>query len=272
MKKLTLTVILLLVAIIGVLGLTACGGSGGPGYQPPRPQTLRVNAPTTVYQGATDGYKIEIITVMTDGSESRTETGTYSLSSEDQSKFNTVGTHTITVSFNGLTTTYQIEVIPSYEGPDGLRFTLNGDTATLVGYSNSDPVPETITLPTEYCGVPVTSTEGAIFSNASIKKIIIPEGYTTIGSNFCVYANSLVEVVIPKSVTTIGSKAFYCESYVTPALTKVTYNGSLEEWFGISFSDAGASPTYRGATLYIDGEPLTELVIPETVAFIPNYA
>ena len=69
-------------------------------------------------------------------------------------------------------------------------------------------------------------------------------------------------------MTSIGNNAFYdCYN-----LTTVNYSGTLEQWLNISFGGYYANPCSNGAQLYIDGTLLTELVIPDTITEIKDYA
>ena len=77
--------------------------------------------------------------------------------------------------------------------------------------------------------------------------------------------SSLANITIPDTVTSIGSSAFNgCGG-----LRKVDYLGTIEEWCNISFGNSTANPFYN---LYINGELVTELVIPDTVTIIKAYA
>jgi len=68
-------------------------------------------------------------------------------------------------------------------------------------------------------------------------------------------------------VTSIGDYAFYrCDS-----LEKVNIT-DLKAWCNISFGDMSANPLYYAGNLYLNGEFVTNLVIPEGVTEIKDYA
>ena len=108
--------------------------------------------------------------------------------------------------------------------------------------------------------------------------ITLPESFTaydgtTVNSyeiyKYAFYGNtSLTSVTIPDSVTSIGGSAF---SGCT-GLTSVYCAGDIADWCGISFGDSYASPLRYAGNLYIDGQLVTDLVIPDSVTEINAYA
>ena len=69
-------------------------------------------------------------------------------------------------------------------------------------------------------------------------------------------------------MTSIGTYAFSGCS----GLTSVNYTGTIAQWCSINFSGFNSNPTYCSRTLSINGSPLTNLVIPEGVTKIKQYA
>ncbi len=83
------------------------------------------------------------------------------------------------------------------------------------------------------------------FYETGLTAVVIPASVTTIG-DFAFCETGLTAVVIPASVTTIGGYAFYnCTG-----LAHVFYNGSAEDWSGISIGNFNESLT--GANLHFD--------------------
>ena len=118
-------------------------------------------------------------------------------------------------------------------------------------------------------GNSVTSIGGYAFYDCdNLTSVTIPDSVTSIGEYAFRECASLTSVTIGNSVTSIGEYAFeYCSS-----LTEVNYLGTIEEWCGITFGSCNANPIYYAKKLYINGELLTNLVIPNTVTEIKAYA
>ena len=91
---------------------------------------------------------------------------------------------------------------------------------------------------------------------------MIPDGVTRIRDQAFYVCSGLTSVTIPDSVTSIGGGAFYNCS----GLTSV-YITDLAKWCGISFS-YGGNPLNYAHNLYLNGEKITDLVIPDGVTSI----
>ena len=113
----------------------------------------------------------------------------------------------------------------------------------------------------------VTSIGKSAFSNCEkLSSIIIPDSVTSIGELAfanCMYLNS---INIPASVASIGEGAFR-DCYLGQVHIK-----DLASWCKIAFEDAQSNPLHRGINLYLNGEPVTELVIPDGTTDIGQYA
>lgn len=103
----------------------------------------------------------------------------------------------------------------------------------------------------------------------SLRSIIIPEGVTTIGDNAFVTCDVLSSVTIPTTLTKVGSAAF-----ANNCRYRSVKISSLEAWCNISFWGSYSNPLDcdGGGTLILNGEVITELVIPNTVTEIRSYA
>ncbi len=131
--------------------------------------------------------------------------------------------------------------------------------------------------------------EDAFYGKSQLLDVTIPDSVTIIGNWAFGYCDALSEITIPDSVTTIDYDAFSGCS----ALTKVTigsgvktigsyafnncnniksvYINDVANWCGISFGGDTSNPLYYAqneTSLYLNGKPLVDLVIPDGVKAI----
>ncbi len=154
--------------------------------------------------------------------------------------------------------------------------------------------------------------EWAFSSCRSLTSVMLPDSVTSIGDRAFLYCHSLTSVVIPDNVTSIGAAAFeYCDSLTSveihsgsigedafedcdsltsvvigdgvtsigewafggcDSLTSVYYTGDIANWCAIEFEGATSNPLSYGAGLYINNTLVTELIIPDNVTSIGDYA
>ena len=119
----------------------------------------------------------------------------------------------------------------------------------------------------------VTSIGNYAFSYCTgLTNITIPDGVTSIAAYTFLNCTELTEIVIPGSVTSIDHYAFGTLFSDKNIKTKVFFNGSIEEWCNIGFSDDLSNPLCIGGDLYIGNKLLTSLVIPDSITKINDYA
>lgn len=103
----------------------------------------------------------------------------------------------------------------------------------------------------------------------SMTSLTLPNSVTTIGYFAFVDCSSLTSLTIPSSVITIESAFSGCDNL------KAIYISDLSAWCKIDFcnnSFIGANPLYYAHNLYLNGELLTNLVIPNGITEIKDYA
>ena len=137
---------------------------------------------------------------------------------------------------------------------------------------------------------PLSYANNLFLNGEKVSDIVIPEGVTRIGSYAFDHCDPLTSVTIPDGVTSIGEYAFRKCSNLTsitlpPSIIKIensaflwcfkldaVHISDLAAWCGISLSMNGVSPLHYGAHLYLNDEEVTNLVIPDGVTSISNYA
>ena len=102
---------------------------------------------------------------------------------------------------------------------------------------------------------------------SGLTSVTIPNNVTSIGESAFQDCSGLTSVTIGNSVTFIGYKAFSgCSGLTTVNIT------DLKAWLNISFGDSDANPLYYAYHLFLNGKEVKELVIPNSVTSIGNYA
>ena len=97
--------------------------------------------------------------------------------------------------------------------------------------------------------------------------IAIPNSVTTIGMRAFWECSGLTSVTIPNSVTVVEAQAFGECSGITSVHTT-----DIESWCKISFSYGAANPLAYAHHLYVNGSEITELVIPNSITSISDFA
>ncbi len=118
----------------------------------------------------------------------------------------------------------------------------------------------------------VTSIGDDTFSRCtSLTSVTIPDGVTSIGEQAFNDCTGLTSVTIGDGVTRIGSNAFSrCTSL------EAVYITDIGKWVAIYFDSlygvSVANPLSYAGNLYLNGELVTDLVIPDDVTSIGKYA
>ncbi|MDY4849627.1 MAG: leucine-rich repeat protein [Paludibacteraceae bacterium] len=134
-------------------------------------------------------------------------------------------------------------------------------------YTGDVVIPATVTYGDNTYSV--TSIGESAFDDCSgLISITIPNSVTSIGSFAFLDCSGLTSVTIPNSVTSIGWRAFDGCS----GLTKTNYTGDIAGWCGINFGGWGSNPTAYSHHLYINDVEVKDLVIPNSVTSIGDFA
>jgi len=125
---------------------------------------------------------------------------------------------------------------------EGLHYSRLNDEITITWWDESSTE---VVIPYEIKGLPVTA----------------------IGKDAFYGCNGLESITIPNSIASIGEKAFHgCDN-----LTRVNITDA-GAWCRISFSDIESNPLYYAKNLYLKGELVTDIDIPNEVTEVKNYA
>jgi len=110
---------------------------------------------------------------------------------------------------------------------------------------------------------------GAFSRCTALKSIVIPEGVTAVYDYAFEYCESLVEITLPSTLKSFGESVFWA----TDNIERINI-ASVDSWLSLSIVNESSLPSSWSAKpcLYVNGEKLTKLVIPDTVETIPNNA
>ncbi len=141
---------------------------------------------------------------------------------------------------------------------DGQKISKIGDGA----FKNNSSL-YTITLSSN-----ITAIENsAFFGCANLQAIDIPEGVTSISSLAFSGCRNLTTISIPSTLTSIGGNAFTnCSS-----LTAINIS-DIAKWCQITFTNNAANPLFFANSLYLNGELVTNLTLPEGLTKIGDFA
>ena len=153
-------------------------------------------------------------------------------------------------------------------GNVGLRYNINEDTGTAACTGAVEEIEPDIEIGSKVRGYPVTDVGNSAFkSNFNIRSVEIPNSINKIGNSAFLSCQSLERAIFTDSSPSIGTNAFdNCTQL------KEVHIRDIASWCNISFENYFSNPLYYAKKLYLSGELVTDLVIPNTVTIINSYA
>ncbi len=138
----------------------------------------------------------------------------------------------------------------------------------------------------------LTAIPNEMFYNcSSLQSINIPATVQTIGNSAFYGCRNLYSVELPAALTTVGNQAFMGNSNLrvvtinggvtsfgtdcfrsSSNIAQVNFNGTIDQWMNIEFANMLANPAARSHSLAVNGNLLTNLVIPSGVTTVHAFA
>ena len=101
----------------------------------------------------------------------------------------------------------------------------------------------------------------------NLTSVLLGNNITTMGTGVFINDAKLNTVSISGKLDSLPTNIFHsCSSSKT-----VYYGGTLEQWLSFD-TDYTNSPLYNGGRLYIQGELVTKVVVPDTISILKSYA
>ncbi|MBQ5912064.1 MAG: leucine-rich repeat domain-containing protein [Bacteroidaceae bacterium] len=158
---------------------------------------------------------------------------------------------------------------------DGINYELITKTkeATVIKkssgeYSGDIIIPETVEYNDIIYNVICVERMGGWYNeyNYGLTSVTIPNSVTSIGSVAFMNCRSLKSVTIGNGVKSIGTEAFHYSDRLT-----AVYISDIEAWCNIKFEGGAGNPLSSAHHLYLNGEEVKDLIIPDGLESINDY-
>jgi len=113
---------------------------------------------------------------------------------------------------------------------------------------------------------PLYYAEKLYLNDVLVEELEIPKGVIAIGDYAFYNCKSIKKLIIPSSVKSMGVWGFY------DVELEEIHLPSVEEWCDVSLKDGAFNLTRDVTKVFMDGEMITDLVIPQNVTQIPDFA
>ncbi len=144
----------------------------------------------------------------------------------------------------------------------GTKSAVSASSSTLFGYIFGTQAYTGGTATTQYYS---SSNSVKYYIPSTLKTVTVTGGKLFYGAFY--NCSSLTEVTIGKGITAMGDCAFFkCDG-----LTKVHYEGSVDDWAMITFESNAANPLSCAHHLYLNGNEVTEVDL-STATYVGAYA
>lgn len=153
---------------------------------------------------------------------------------------------------------------------DGIYYTIDEQEKNArveFGYNNFSEfvIPDFLTIEDEK--YPVTQINEQAFSGCKMVSVTIPNSVKKIGKWAFAWCPNLTTVTIGNGLESIGEDAFEYSNKIS----KVNIS-DIESWCKISFANNYSNPVSIARNLYMNGFEVNEIVIPNSITSIGNYA
>lgn len=177
-------------------------------------------------------------------------------------------------AFSGCTSLTEITIPPSVSKIgshtfDGCNSLTTVNIFDLSAWCNIDFYPDYKVSYGYVYSNPLASNENAklCLNGELITDLVIPEDVTEVKPGAFNFYKGLKSVTVHPGLAKIGEKSFnWCDNL------EAVHISDLSAWCRIDFDDDSANPVHFAHNLYLNGELVTDLIIPDDITEVKDYA